>query len=88
MVVSMLVSNETLDKRPACDISSVRWDKSGIAAWFFQRDGIPSDITNNSPDPSTWGTPVAYFASDNCNPYEFFYDHFNIVSDDSMIDEA
>ncbi|OXC71023.1 hypothetical protein AYX13_00440 [Cryptococcus neoformans] len=59
-------------------VYALRWDKSGIAAWFFQRDGIPSDITNNSPDPSTWGTPVAYFASDNCNPYEFFYDHFNI----------
>lgn len=87
MVVSMPVSNETPDERAACDIFAVRWDKSGIAAWFFQRNDIPSDITNNSPDPSTWGTPVAYFASDSCDPYEFFYDHFNIVSDD-MFDET
>lgn len=59
-------------------VYAMRWDKAGIAVWFFQRSDIPSDITNNSPDPSTWGTPVANFSSVSCSPYEFFYDHFNI----------
>lgn len=81
MVVSMPVSNEKPGNRSASDVLLVRWDKAGIAVWFFQRSDIPSDITNNSPDPSTWGTPVANFSSVSCNPYEFFYDHFNIVSE-------
>jgi hypothetical protein len=56
----------------------VVWQKTGIAAYWFPRSKIPQDITNDQPDPSTWGTPVANFPSDNCDPYQYFYDHFNI----------
>ncbi|ODN84099.1 hypothetical protein L202_00113 [Cryptococcus amylolentus CBS 6039] len=59
-------------------VYAMRWSKAGIAVWFFQRGSIPSDIDSNTPDPSSWGTPVANFVSDSCNPYQFFYDHFNI----------
>ncbi|WVO17838.1 hypothetical protein L204_105536 [Cryptococcus depauperatus] len=59
-------------------VYAMRWSKAGITVWFFQRDAIPSDIISNSPDPVNWGTPMAHYASDTCNPYEHFYDHFNI----------
>lgn len=56
----------------------VLWGKVGIKVWWFPRSSIPADITNDVPDPSTWGTPVADFPSTSCSPYTFFYDHFNI----------
>ncbi|WVW82207.1 hypothetical protein I302_104213 [Kwoniella bestiolae CBS 10118] len=59
-------------------VYATRWSKAGITVWFFPRTNIPSDITNDSPEPSGWGKPMAHFPSDNCNPYQFFYDHFNI----------
>ncbi|KAL1407084.1 hypothetical protein Q8F55_006497 [Vanrija albida] len=59
-------------------VYALAWAKSGIKIWFFTRSAIPQDITSGSPNPDNWGTPVGNFPSDNCNPYQFFYDHFNI----------
>lgn len=57
---------------------TVEWALSGINVYFFTRNSIPADITNGSPNPAGWGTPIANFPSTNCNPYQYFYDHFNI----------
>ena len=46
--------------------------------WFHPRNNIPDDILDDAPLPDTWGTPMAYFTSDSCSPYQFFYDNFNI----------
>ncbi len=54
------------------------WDKAGIRVWYFQRSNIPSDIKSDQPDPTSWGTPMANFPSDDCSPYTYFYDHYNI----------
>lgn len=54
------------------------WDMAGIKVWWFQRSNIPSDIANDQPDPTGWGTPVANFPADDCSPYTYFYDHYNI----------
>ncbi|WWD17965.1 hypothetical protein CI109_102410 [Kwoniella shandongensis] len=59
-------------------VYAMRWSKVGITVWWFPRSNIPADITNDAPEPSGWGTPVAHFASDSCDPYQFFYDHYNI----------
>ncbi|WOO84688.1 putative glycosidase [Vanrija pseudolonga] len=59
-------------------VYALAWAKSGIKVWFFTRSAVPQDITSGSPNPDGWGTPVANFPSDNCNPYQFFYDQFNI----------
>jgi hypothetical protein len=40
---------------------------AGIRIWWWTRDSIPSDITNGSPDPSTWGEATADFPSTDCS---------------------
>ncbi|KAL2870901.1 glycoside hydrolase family 16 protein [Aspergillus lucknowensis] len=42
---------------------------AGIRAWFFTRDSVPPDISNEShtPDPSTWGTALADFPNTSCD---------------------
>jgi hypothetical protein len=32
--------------------------------WFFEAGTEPSDITNGTPNPDGWGTPIANFAGD------------------------
>lgn len=54
---------------------TVKWDDTGITMWFFPRNSIPSDITANAPQPSSWGTPMANFPASSCNPSTFFYQH-------------
>ncbi|ORY27342.1 concanavalin A-like lectin/glucanase domain-containing protein [Naematelia encephala] len=48
------------------------WDGNGIKMWSWNRAQIPSDITNESPSPENWGTPVSAWDASTCNPYEFF----------------
>lgn len=55
---------------------------AGIRAWFFPRDGIPDDITNSTPDPSTWGTALADFPSTNCDIPSHFANQSIIVNID------
>ncbi|KIM34118.1 glycoside hydrolase family 16 protein [Serendipita vermifera MAFF 305830] len=49
------------------------WDDSGVRIWFFSRDTVPADIIGKTPDPSTWGSPIAFWASSSC-PSSFFRD--------------
>ena len=43
-------------------VYATEWTGSSISVWFFPRNSIPSDVTGSSPDPSSWGTPLAYFS--------------------------
>lgn len=54
------------------------WADYAIQVYFFKRSQIPQDITDGSPNPDNWGTPVANFPTTSCSPYEAFYDNFNI----------
>ncbi|EMD41529.1 glycoside hydrolase family 16 protein [Gelatoporia subvermispora B] len=56
-------------------VYAMQWDSNGISVFFFPRNSIPSDITANAPQPSTWGQPIANFPASSCNPSEFFYSH-------------
>jgi hypothetical protein len=51
------------------------WDSSGIKAWFFPRTAIPSDINAQTPNPSSWGTPAAFWSSSSCDIASHFFDH-------------
>lgn len=64
-------------------VYAMEWTSKAITIWFFPRDKIPADVarsvspghTNHtSPDPSTWGRPVANFSSDACNIDQHFKD--------------
>lgn len=58
------------------------WDENGIKIWFFPRVSIPEDITNQTPDPDSWGTPTAFFSPSSCPMSQFFTNQtfiFNIT---------
>ncbi|KAH9832606.1 concanavalin A-like lectin/glucanase domain-containing protein [Rhodofomes roseus] len=59
------------------------WNSDGITVWNFARDAIPSDITNQTPDPSSWGVAAAVFPSAGCDISSHFYDH-TIVLDTTL----
>ncbi|GFZ44644.1 hypothetical protein JCM24511_02368 [Saitozyma sp. JCM 24511] len=48
------------------------WDTDGIRIWNWNRAGIPSDISSEAPDPTTWGTPAAAFDASTCDPGHYF----------------
>ncbi|KAK3713238.1 hypothetical protein LTR37_008671 [Vermiconidia calcicola] len=43
-------------------VYAMDWTSKSIAIYFFPRGSIPSDVTGNSPNPSSWGQPVAHFS--------------------------
>ncbi|KAG8974759.1 hypothetical protein FRC05_006919 [Tulasnella sp. 425] len=47
-------------------------DSNGVAVWFFPRDSIPDDLSSQSPQPSTWGSPKAFWSSSTCPTKSFF----------------
>ncbi|KAJ5639942.1 Endo-1-3(4)-beta-glucanase [Penicillium longicatenatum] len=47
-------------------VYATEWTSDVIRVWHFSRSKIPGNVQSGSPDPSTWGTPVASF-SGGCN---------------------
>lgn len=45
-----------------------------ISIWFFSRADVPADLANASatPDPSSWGTPSAYYPNSGCDLEKYF----------------
>ncbi|GAA5873344.1 hypothetical protein JCM8547_007073 [Rhodosporidiobolus lusitaniae] len=54
-------------------VYALEWASSGIKAWFFPRDSIPSDIESKNPDPSSWDTPTMYISADACAPLSNYF---------------
>nr|BAJ61835.1 hyaluronidase [Talaromyces funiculosus] len=49
--------------------------ENSLQLWVFPRNQIPADITNGSPNPSSWGTPLFEFDSNNgCDVSSNFID--------------
>ncbi|KAH7152165.1 concanavalin A-like lectin/glucanase domain-containing protein [Dactylonectria estremocensis] len=63
-------------------VMAMEWRDAGIRMWQFARGSIPSDITNQEPDPSTWGTALADFPSTNCDIGSHFTNNSIIVNID------
>jgi hypothetical protein len=47
-------------------VYAMEWTDSAISIYFFPRGSIPSDALGSSPNPSSWGQPMAKF-SGGCN---------------------
>ena len=47
-------------------------ETEGISMWFFNRSAIPDDLAQQTPDPSSWGTPTAFFPNTECDIMSHF----------------
>ncbi|PSS37199.1 hypothetical protein PHLCEN_2v970 [Hermanssonia centrifuga] len=56
-------------------VYAMMWTNDGISVYFFERNSIPSDITNNAPLPDGWGQPMAFWPASTCSPFQFFNSH-------------
>jgi hypothetical protein len=61
-------------------VYAMDWTSSAIAIYFFPRANIPADITSGSPNPSSWGLPLARFSGSGCDIDSHFMNQ-NIVFD-------
>ncbi|KAK1067571.1 hypothetical protein LTR74_006241 [Friedmanniomyces endolithicus] len=52
-------------------VYATEWTSTAISIYFFPRGSIPSDITSGSPEPSSWGKPLAQFQG-GCDIPSFF----------------
>lgn len=59
----------------------MQWTSDYIRVWFFPRGAIPSDITNLTPDPASWGLPAADFEG-SCVIDQHFQDHKIVLNND------
>ncbi|GAA5839011.1 hypothetical protein JCM5353_001953 [Sporobolomyces roseus] len=50
----------------------LEWSGAGIKAWMFDRDSVPKDLSDRSPNPSSWTTPDMYISASSCNPSTYF----------------
>ncbi|EKM81740.1 hypothetical protein AGABI1DRAFT_111997 [Agaricus bisporus var. burnettii JB137-S8] len=55
------------------------WNSWGVKIWFFTRDSIPVDITNEQPNPTSWGTPTAAWPSRDCDFSSALYEHSLVI---------
>ena len=47
-------------------------DDTGVSIWRFERGSIPEDIDNQTPDPTSWGAPNAFWSAATCNVGQHF----------------
>lgn len=53
----------------------------GIRIWMFGRDALPEDVkAKTSPDPKSWGTPLADFPNTECDVTSHFRDMSIVVN--------
>ena len=69
-------------------VFATQWTSAGIKVWMWPRAEIPADITNDEPDPSTWGNPYVFFPfGENC-PSSHFNDQVLTINLDFCGDWA
>ena len=65
------------------DGTTVKWDSTGVAVYFFSRNSVPADITAGNPNPDSWGAAQARWPATSCDPYKFFQDH-SVIFDTTL----
>jgi len=73
-------------------VYAMEWTSNWIRVWFFNRQNIPTSITNGAPNVTTFGTPRANFqfitdGTDNCTIDQLFSQH-QIVFDTTLCGSA
>jgi hypothetical protein len=62
-------------------VYAMEWTSTAIKVYFFTRSAIPADITSGTPNPASWGAPMASFTGGSgCNIDSHFVQQ-NIVFD-------
>ncbi|KAJ1311525.1 hypothetical protein OPQ81_010009 [Rhizoctonia solani] len=56
-------------------VYAMLWQSTGVSVYFFPRNAIPSDITSEAPQPSTWGIPSGNWPSVYCDPATYLKNH-------------
>jgi hypothetical protein len=51
----------------------------------WTRAEVPKDVDDKKPDPTTWGTPAAFFAFGDGCPADNFKDHEIIINTTSVL---
>lgn len=64
-------------------VYAMEWTSSAIEVFFFPRSSVPSDITSGTPNPQSWGTPVASFGGGSgCDIDSHFSNHSIVFNTD------
>lgn len=69
-------------------ITAVEWRSAGIRVWQFERDSIPDDISNNSPNPNSWGKALADYPETGCDIGSHFKNQSIVINIDLCGDWA
>ena len=65
-------------------VYATEWSTQGISVYFFSRNAIPQDITSGSPDPTTWGTPMASFPGGSSCDIDSHFKDMSIILDNTF----
>ncbi|GAA5996540.1 glycoside hydrolase family 16 protein [Rhodotorula paludigena] len=55
-------------------VFALKFAEEGISVWRWKRSNIPADVQQGSPDPASWGTPVAAWDLSTCDITQHFKD--------------
>ncbi|KAJ6553698.1 glycoside hydrolase family 16 protein, partial [Mycena vulgaris] len=61
-------------------VFALEFDTQGIKTWFWNAGSVPVDITNLSPNPSTWGLGRLSVPPSGCSPETYFKDLLLVVN--------
>jgi hypothetical protein len=56
------------------------WYMADFSLGFFPHSSVPSDILAETPDPSTWPSPKAFWATSSC-PTSSFFNSLSMIFD-------
>jgi len=60
-------------------VYALEWTGQYIQSFYWARNNIPGDITNNNPNPGSWGKPYAYFQLGSACPASHFHDNQMVI---------
>jgi len=61
-------------------VFALEWTENYIQNFFWEREYVPMGILLDTPDPSNWGEPYAYFELGESCPSSHFYEHTMVIN--------